>query len=74
VTLPGKPTAEDIQQYRNIHECGVFEARDALNQTWCRECLRQIRANAGELYTIEQCKDVIINLVDLLIKLEHIDD
>lgn len=61
-----KPTAEDVRAFRDRHECGLNEAKKELEALWRRDCLYDIRMQAGALYTVEACRDVIVELIDLL--------
>jgi hypothetical protein len=65
---PEKPTAEHVRDYRYKNECGLQEAGAALMKSWRQERLAYIRRNADELYTVEQCRDVIVDLLDLLME------
>ena len=71
--LPSKPTAEQIRERRVANECSIFEAKADALQDWRRQCLRQLRSQAGELYTVEACRDVIVDLLDLINAVEHED-
>ena len=68
--LPERPNAEAIKAYRAAHECGMQEAKAELNHRWRVASLRQIRVAAGELYTVEACRDVIVDMLDLFAMLE----
>lgn len=63
-----RPTAEQARQYRETHECGLEIARLALHAEWRRSCIQDIRVKSGELYTIDQCRDVICELLELLMQ------
>ncbi len=61
-----KPTAIEIRAYRDKHECGIEESRAALLKEWRKAELYRLRLRAGELYTVEACRDVIAELLDFL--------
>lgn len=67
-----KPTAGAIRAYRDKNECGMQEAADTLRRAYHHERLRNLRSDASELRTVEQCHDAIVDLIDFL--LEVIDD
>jgi hypothetical protein len=61
-----KPTAEDVRAYRDLHECGLETAKAALLKEWRKKGLYLMRMRASELYTIEACRDVIVELLEFL--------
>lgn len=65
-----KPTAAEIKNYRGGRQCGMFEARRVLFKEWREKELYRIRMQAGELYTVEACQTVIVQLLDFLTELE----
>jgi hypothetical protein len=61
-----KPTSAEVELHRKEHECSRFEAFTHLHSAWRAKCLADIRQRAGELHTVNQCRDVIVDLLDLL--------
>lgn len=56
-----KPTPEDVQKFREQHECGVFEARARLMKEYVRGELDEIkRAN-------EPAGAKVTRLIDLML-------
>lgn len=65
MTTP-RPTADDVKTYRDKHECVIYQARVAVWKDWRELELRRLRLKSGELYTVEACRDVIVELLDFL--------
>jgi hypothetical protein len=61
-----RPTIAEFRAYRDAQECSMQEAVATLCAKWRLKRLADIRLNAGELYTIEQCRDVIVDLLELI--------
>jgi hypothetical protein len=61
-----KPTGTEIRAYRDTHSCGFHEAREILMGEWRKKELYKIRLRAGELYTIEALRDIVVDLVVFL--------
>lgn len=66
MTLAPKPDNAAVRAYRDTYQCSLFEAKTALKKEWRAEQLQMLRLQSGELYTVEQCRDVIRDLIDLL--------
>lgn len=62
-----RPKAEDVKAYRDVAMCSMQDAKRIVFADWRRDCLRN---TVGELYTVEQCREVLTDLVDLLIEVE----
>lgn len=65
-----RPKAEDVKAYRDVAMCSMQDAKRIVFADWRRDCLRDVRNTIGELYTVEQCREVLTDLVDLLIEVE----
>lgn len=65
-----KPTAADVRAYRDHHECGLSEAKAALLCDWRRDTLQGLRVRGYSVSTVEQCRDLIVDLLDLLAESE----
>jgi hypothetical protein len=61
-----RPNTEAVKRYREEHECGIQEAREALMREWRNDCLHDIRGR--EFYTVEQCGDAIKEISALLLE------
>lgn len=72
MTLMPKPDAAAIRAYSDEHECSRQEARETLLQQWRREQLKTLRAASSELYTVEQCRDVICDLIEFVTEISDV--
>jgi len=66
--LSPRPTVEQVRAVRDKTECGIEEAKAAIRLEWRNDNLRRLRSQAGEAYTVESCREVIADLIDLLLE------
>lgn len=66
VTLAPKPDAAAVRAYRDEHECSIQEAKATLKREWRAEQLADLRLRVCEIYTVEACREVICDLIELL--------
>lgn len=63
-----RPTVEDIHQYREVNGCGLIEARSKLSARWRKGSLRELRERIGEANTVEACREVVADLIAVLLE------
>lgn len=59
---------ERLVRYRKEHNCGAFEAVEAVDKQMRTERLKALRARAGELYTVEACREVLAETLDFMLE------
>lgn len=50
--LPEKPSAEAVRFYRDLHSCGMLEAKSALMKQWWIDMLNAIRNGYRHVVTV----------------------
>jgi hypothetical protein len=70
-----RPTADDIRALRDSGDGGgLQECKASLLREWRRARLDELRSDAGELYTVAACNDVIRDLIDFMQQVERDSD
>lgn len=72
MTLAPKPDSAAIRRYCDDNQVGMYEARQVLRTQWRREQLKTLRAASSELYTVEQCRDVICDLIEFVTEISDV--
>lgn len=66
---PVRPTAKDVKKYRADHQCGAYEAQNALEAIWRRKMLKNIK-DAAKSETAPVGRDtleaMLMDLVDVV--------
>jgi hypothetical protein len=63
--LPDRPLSSDIAEYRDRHECGLVEAREAILRQWRARALDTLADNTLGVAD-PHAKDIIRELISLV--------
>lgn len=69
-----RPTAAEIKARREETGEGLHQCRATMLHEYRLVRLKEIRQQSGELYTVDACRDVIVELLDLILEVENEDD
>jgi hypothetical protein len=69
--MADRPTAADVKALREVSGEGMQGCKALLLKEWRRARLRELRMQAGELYTVEGCHAVILELIEFLQEVEN---
>lgn len=69
--MTNRPTVEEIKAYRDLNECGLFEAKARLLKQWRLKRLQELSSQAAEDYSVEARCDALSKLIDFMIEVEN---